>query len=78
MTITRAQAKRAVEWERFKAKPRTKRKDSPDCVSCGARPSFDYRQGEPAYDCRHAPFRADEATMARARAEFGGGKGRAI
>ena len=70
MNLTRAQAKRAVEWETFLKRPRTKRKDSPRCVTCGRRTSFDYRQGEPAYDCRHAAMRLDDATMDRARAEF--------
>lgn len=72
MPLTRAQAKRAVEWEQFKARPRLKRKDSPRCVTCGAQPSFDYRQGEPAYDCRHPAMRIPEEVMERARATFGG------
>lgn len=76
MSLTRAQAKRAVEWEEFLAKPRTKRKDPPGCVTCGAKPTHDFARGEPAYACRHSPVRIDDAMMERARAEFGSGRGR--
>lgn len=73
MTLTRVQAKRAVVWEEFKAKPRTKRKDSPRCVTCGAQSTHPYTQGEPAFRCGpHDPVRIADDIMARARAEFVG------
>jgi len=71
VNVTRAQAKRAVEWEEFRAVKRDKRKDPPGCVTCGAKPTHDFRFGEPAYGCEHPSVRIDGVVMARARAEFG-------
>jgi hypothetical protein len=70
---TRAQARRAIEWEEFIAKPRVKRgKNFPRCVTCGATSDHTFAVGEPAYPCQHdEPFRIDADTLARARAEFG-------
>lgn len=72
MALTRAQAKGAVAWEAFLAVKRSKRKDSPACVTCGAKASHEFRPGEPAYDCRHEPMRIDDVVMDRARETFRG------